>query len=348
MKSIIRINIVVVILLGIGGALVWAFLSSGSGQDADDKTEAPITAASRITQQGGKTVLTFDAQAQGTNGIVVEMLKTDRRSASVEANGIVLQLQPLLDLKSSYNAAQMEIEKARVAAQASESESKRLITLNQGGPNVSDKAVETARAAADGDAAVLRNAQQALGVLKDSMQLHWGLTVASWLENGSPKFDELISQNAYLVQVTATRDVVSKAPAEAMLLLAGNNHVSAHLVERLPQLDPRLQAPGYLYLAPAHSGLIPGMNVMVSLTSGPERSGVVLPNSAVVWWQGRAWAYLEQSPGKFGREQVSTANPTSAGWFLSEGIPPGARVVTAGAQTLLSEESHSQIQADED
>jgi hypothetical protein len=34
--------------------------------------------------------------------------------------------------------------------------------------------------------------------------------------------------------------------------------------------------------------------------------------------------------------------------FMAEGIGPNARVVTSGAQSLLSEEFRSQIQADRD
>lgn len=344
MKSILRISIPLLVLLGIGAA-GWGFLANPSGQEADEKSETPIEAPSRIAQQGGKMILTFDVQAQRTNGIAVTSLRSDRRSAAAEANGQVLQLQPLLDLKSSYNAAQTEVAKAGAAEQASQAEYKRLLGLNQGGQNASEKAVEAARAAAENDAAVLRNAQQSLAVLKDSMQLHWGPVIAGWLEQGSQQIDALLSQHAYLLQVTAGNG--STTPTQAMVQLPGGDHASARLVSRLPQLDPRLQAPSYLYITSAHPDLIPGMNVVVSLHSGPERSGVVVPYPAVVWWQGSAWCYVEEAPGKFTREEVPTNNPTPDGWFLTRGIGPGARVVTAGAQTLLSEESHTQIQADE-
>jgi hypothetical protein len=98
----------------------------------------------------------------------------------------------------------------------------------------------------------------------------------------------------------------------------------------------------------AHRGLIPGINLPVFLSSGPTRAGVIVPRSAVVWWQGNASCYVEESPGKFTRRAISTANPVSNGWFVTEGIDADARIVTTGAQTLLSEEFRSQIQADQD
>lgn len=348
MKSILRITIALLILLVLAGGLVWGFLAGRSEQAAESESDAPIEAASRITHENGKTILAFDAQAQRANGIVVAALAADRRSATIAANGVVLQLQPLLDLKTSFNAAQMDIAKARAASQASQAEYKRLLALNQSGENVSAKAVETAQALAKSDAAVVQNAEQSLVVLKDSMQLHWGTIIARWLEQGSPQLDALLAQRAFLLQVTPSNYAGRSAPAEAVAELPDGAHVSAHLLSALPQIDPRLQAPSYLYIVSAYVGLVPGINLSVSMPSGPVQSGAVLPSSAVVWWQGNAWCYVEESPGKFAREEVPTTNPTPSGWFVNEGVRAGMRVVTTGAQTLLSEEFRSQIQTDED
>ena len=347
MKSILRITIALLVLVVLAGGLVWGFLTGRSEQAAESASDAPIEAASRITHENGKTILAFDAQAQRANGIVVKALVADHRSAAIAANGVVLQLQPLLDLKTSFNAAQMDIAKARAASQASQAEYKRLLALNQSGENVSAKAVETAQATAESDAAVLQNAEQSLTVLKDSMSLHWGATVANWLEQGSPQLDGLFAQRAFLLQVTPSNYAGRSAPAEAVAQLPDGAHVSARLLSALPQLDPRLQAPSYLYIVSSRAGVVPGINLPVSLASGPVQSGAVVPYNAVVWWQGSAWCYVEGSPGKFARVEVPVTNPTPAGWFVSRGVQAGVQVVTAGAQTLLSEEFRSQIQTDE-
>jgi hypothetical protein len=348
MKPILRILVVCVVVLGIAGGLIWGFLSGRSEQAAEAQRNAPVEAPSRVAAEGGKTVLTFDEQAQRANGIAVTTLAADRRSAETQATGVILQLQPLLDLKTSYNGALMDTAKARAAANASQAEYGRLSQLNQGGQNVSEKSVEAARAASESDSAVLQNAEQSLAVLKSSIPLHWGAVVAGWLEQGSPQLDALLAQREYLLQVTATSDAGFTAPVQATVQFPDGSHAISHLISVLPQLDPRLQAPSFLYSAAAHPGLVPGINLPVFLTSGPARRGVIVPYSAVVWWQGRAWCYVEEPPGKFAREEVSTVNPTPNGWFVSDGIAAGARVVTAGAQTLLSEEFRSQIQADQD
>ena len=347
MKSAFRIAIAVAIILAVAGLLVWAYRAGRSEQAAEAERDAPLEAPSRAIQEAGKTVLTFDEQAQHANGIAVTVLRADRRSAEVQANGVVLQLQPLLDLKASTNSAKTEMAKARAAAQASQAEYKRLLGLNQSSQNVSEKAVEAARATSESDAAVLENAEQSLTVLKDSMRLHWGTVITSWLERGSPQFDALLEQNGSLIQVTAPNNASWTAPAQAVVQLPGGAHASARLIASLPQLDPRLQAPGFLYVVSARPPLVPGTNLSFYLPAGPARNGSIVPDSAVVWWQGRAWCYVEESSGKFTRAEVSTANPPPSGWFVSDGRPAGARVVTAGAQTLLSEEFRSQIQPDQ-
>lgn len=348
MKPILRNTIAAVILLCVCGGLAWVFFAGHSAQAADADSDAPIEAPSRVAQDSGRTVLSFDADAQRDNGIVVNTLTAEDRAGTAQATAVVLQMQPFLDLKATYNAASMEISKARAAARASTMEYKRLEQLNSGSDNVSLKSVEAARAQAESDAAVLQNAQQTMAVLKDSMQLHWGGAVANWLQQGSPQLSELMAQRLYLLQVTATGGGNTRPPAYAMLQLPDGSHAPAHLISALPQVDLRLQAPSFLYTIAAHPGVTPGMNLSVALPAGPMRKGVVVPYSAIVWWQGNAWCYLEEKPDKFTREVVATGNPAPAGWFVSEGMPAGARVVTKGAQTLLSEEFRSQIQSDED
>jgi hypothetical protein len=242
----------------------------------------------------------------------------------------------------------MDLVKARASARVSLAEYERLQQLNRDGKNASDKAVEAARAASESDTAVAQNVAEALAILKSSIALRWGPALASWLEQGSPRLNALLAQRMFLLQVTSMNGGLQAAPRQAIVRFADGTHTSAQLISLLPQLDQRLQTPSFLYLAPAHSGLIAGMNLPVFLTAGAARGGVLVPISAAVWWQGKAWCYVELSPGKFTREQVSTVNPLDSGWFVTEGIAPRTRVVISGAQTLLSEEFRSQIQTDED
>jgi hypothetical protein len=72
--------------------------------------------------------------------------------------------------------------------------------------------------------------------------------------------------------------------------------------------------------------------------------GVLLPQQAIVWVQGNAWLYQQTAPSLFVRRRVPDEMPLANGGFISEGFSPGDRIVTAGAQALLSEEFRSPIQ----
>ncbi len=348
MRTTSRIVILSLAIFGVAGGLIWGFISGRGEQAAEAERESPVKVTSRLSSEDGRAVLSFDDAAQRANAIGTSVLYTTRQQLQGQATGVVVQLQPLLDLKASYNTPRTDLLRTRATARASAAEYARLLQLNQDGKNASDKAVEAARATAESDAALVENAQQAITVLNGSALLHWGPIVAGWMERNSPEFDALLLQRRFLLQVTSTTDAPFSAPKQATVQLGDGTRTQANLVSVIPQLDPRLQVPSLLYMIGAHPGLVPGVNLSVFLPSGTVESGVVIPSPAVVWSQGTPWCYAEEPPGKFTRRAVDTSNPVANGWFVRKGFQTGDRVVTMGAQTVLSEESRSQIQADHD
>ena len=75
--------------------------------------------------------------------------------------------------------------------------------------------------------------------------------------------------------------------------------------------------------------------------------GAAVPYSGVVWLEGKAWAYVEQEPGRFVRSEVVPAPEPDDLRFLLKTPVHDAQVVRTGAQLLLSEEFRSQIQVGE-
>ncbi len=348
MKSVVR-NVTILMTVAIlFWGLMWAFRSNAPDQDDDDATNSATHGPASVSTVNGKTVVSLSPTAQLENGIEASVVHGERRQLEEQANGVVLNLQPILDLETTYSSAVMNVAKAKAAAAASQMEYQRLAKLNRDGKNASDHAVEMARAAYKSDAAAEQDAVRALAIAKGSIGLRWGHALQRWMERDSPELNALLQQRELLLQITMPASFEGKAPSSASVDLTDNSHVPGHLISALPQLDPRLQTPSYLYIVPARAGLTPGMNLSVFLPSGPRQDGVVIPGSAVVWWQGNAWCYVEEKPNQFARQEVSTENPLSGGWFITEGIAPGTRVVTEGAQALLSTETHPQMQMDED
>jgi hypothetical protein len=114
-------------------------------------------------------------------------------------------------------------------------------------------------------------------------------------------------------------------------------------------VDPKTQGQPFIFRVPDPSfSLRPGLSVTAYLeVPGPRRQGVVIPRSAVVRQSGKTWVYVQTALDQFARREVSLEDPTAEGWF-ARSISAGDRVVTTGAQTLLSEEFKSQIQVGEE
>lgn len=94
--------------------------------------------------------------------------------------------------------------------------------------------------------------------------------------------------------------------------------------------------------------LRPGAPVVAYLPAGGgAQAGVLVPRSAVVRFQGRAWVYVQTADDRFARRELTQAEPTELGWFAGAGLAPGERAVIAGAQVLLSEEQKGQIEQEQ-
>ena len=71
-----------------------------------------------------------------------------------------------------------------------------------------------------------------------------------------------------------------------------------------------------------------------------------MPYSATVISAGKYWCYVEEKPGIFVRTEVDPGMPTDEGYFVKEGIEPGAQVVTTSAGLLLARETNPSTAAD--
>ncbi len=330
-------------------ALAAALLLTASAAvvaDEDDNVP-PVSAPPRVAVVGGETVVTLDRATLARSGIEAEALAAQSHQAETAAYGVVLDLTDLADARGVIVGAAARVEKARAALAASRAEFERVRALHADGRNASDKMLEEATARWRGDEADARLADAALAAQVDAGRQRWGAVAAGWLEHGSAELDALLAQRQRLVQVTIPPGTaLDRAPAIAVVR-AGGAAVPARLVSPAPRTDPRIQGASFYYAAPAAPGLLPGIALAAFLPAGPARAGVVVPAAAVVWWQGRAWVYLEEAPGRFVRRGVSTDVPVAGGLFVTSGVAAGARVVVRGAQMLLSEEGRGAVQGSE-
>jgi hypothetical protein len=89
-----------------------------------------------------------------------------------------------------------------------------------------------------------------------------------------------------------------------------------------------------------------GERILVWAPVGGAEAGVMIPRSAVVISDGKYWCYLEQMAGTYVRTEIDAHRPWQGGYFLSEGVKAGDKLVIKGAAQLLAQESNSGGDAD--
>jgi hypothetical protein len=317
----------------------------------------------QITIENGKTLITLDAPTQKRLGLTSEALNSTVSRAQARFPVVVVSVQELATFRNGYVASQAQLQKARLQAAVSGQEYARLKALSGPEQNVSEKSLQAAQAAMQSNEADVRAGEQQLELQAAALRQEWGAVVTNWATQGSAQFQRIFERGRErggehggaglgqaLVEMTMPAESAFAPPASILLELPDGSRSPARFVSSFPRVDPRIQGRSYLYLAPGRAELSPGLNLMAYLSLGRPLKGVVIPASAVIWSEGKAWVYEQVSANGFSRSPVSTEIPVDNGYFAGEGFSSGVRIVTVGAQALLSEEMllHSQGGGDGD
>ena len=160
---------------------------------------------------------------------------------------------------------------------------------------------------------------------------------------------EIVDQSRPLVRIVWTLAGARPHSTIALGPASGAVRVTGRLVGPSPEADPATRLPAYLYRADhTWPGSAPGTPVAaVVAAAGPaddsRHKAVLVPDRAVVQWDGLTWTYLRRAPDRFERVRVATDRPVSGGWIVLGGLEPGDSVVVTGAQELLSEEFRARV-----
>jgi len=338
--------------LFITALLMLTFLEACNRVDKDDATRQPQMkkGPAEISVENGEAVLALDTATQSRLGLQVATLTATVTRAQLTSPAVVLPIQDLATFRNSYIAAQTQLQKSRVEMDIARKEYTRLKALFEQDHNISEKALQSAEGALKASEADELAAEQQANLQKSMVHQEWGGVASKWALEDSPEFQRILDQHDVFVQVTMQSDTTLAVAKTISLEIPGATRIGASLVSPFPRVDPRIQGRSFLYVAPAERGLAPGMNLLAHLSVGVQARGLIVPTSAVVWSEGKAWAYQQTTSERFTRRVVSTDVPVERGFFVARGFSPGDRVVTQGAQSLLSEEMllHSQGGGDTD
>ncbi len=170
-------------------ALLTLILAGGCQHRAAQKEEAPAAqskpAAAAITVENGQTFITLDAATQKRLGFTVATLTSSSTRAQAAFPAVVVSVQELATFRTSYVAAQTQLQKARIEAGVAGKEYARLKALAGPEQNVSEKSLQAAEAALQSDEADVHAAEQQLNLQADVLRQEWGGVVTEWATQSS-------------------------------------------------------------------------------------------------------------------------------------------------------------------
>ncbi|WP_432258071.1 metal transporter [Cupriavidus sp. TMH.W2] len=318
------------------------FLLSRGEQASEAAREAPVRSPVRVAVENGLTMLTVDDAAQARSGIQLQALDAIQPTTGTTVYGTVIDLQPLVDLMSRYAASAADLESAKAAAEAARAELERTQALYADVQNASLKTLQAARSANAAATAKVKSLQANMSGIVASAQQQYGAIVSSWaLSTASPELAHFLERREVLLRIVFPGGQTGAAPA--MLKATGDNITpfDARLVSAAPQVDPGIQGQAYFYRAAAPLATGARISARAPATAA-AKAGVLIPASAIVWYGGQPWAFVQTGKDQFQRRAVDPRFPQDGDFFAIEGFKPGDSVVVRGAQLLLSEESRAQ------
>ena len=301
---------------------------------------------------------------------------------SLQAETAFGMLQPRLApaeriaLLQQLATAQADQSASNAAVSAASTAYERAKLLNADQKNFSDRALQEAEARLRSEQARLDAAARTVQLLQNSLNVPENSTGhaagaqrlivgrAGDVVEVLAQPEESVEQGVEIIRLTRLDKLLARIDIPVGTPLAANLREAAIVPSgyenqppirciRLgfaPAANPNVQATSVLFrLESGRFGLRPGMGLTAYLPGpGNSRNALVIPLPAVVRYGGRSFVYLQTSPENFVRREISIDEPITDGYVVGAGFAARDRVVVVGAETLLSEEFKSKLQADQD
>lgn len=314
---------------------------AGAESDGDEAASKDLPRA--------EAALTLSAERQRLAGLETARLATFELQSEVHAYGRVFEIKDLLALRARYRAALSELTIAEAQLKVAQKSYQRLSDLHRESIVAtrdliqSEAQLASERARCEGFRRNLRE------VREEALQTWGGELFRQAIEAESPLFDALLDRSRVLLLVSLPPAESSRPYLHVKISPSGDRQQArdATLVSAAPRTDETTQSETWFYSAPS-AGLRSGMRLDVWLPRGDDRrGGVLIPLSAVVWHNGKPWAYVKSGGDTFKRRMVEGYRELGQSLFVERGFSAGEELVVTGGQTLLSEEMRPQIPAED-
>lgn len=309
----------------------------------DNDAEGEVNPPARLTMKNGTAILTLSAADQQNAGIMTAPVLRAPAQQAVTAFATVLDSAPLADLNGQYIDASAQVQAAEAKLAISKAAYERAKLLFNDHQNISTAQLQTAQSSFESDNAALGIARSRLAGVAATARLGWGDVLGSALVDHAALINDLLDRRRYLVKVTLAPGTNMPDPPKTANGVHGGADIALSFVSLATGTDPKLQGVSYFYSIAAENGVLPGLNLDVTLAVPVSQTGVIIPGSAVVWLEEKAWIYVRQDAHTFVRRAIDPTRPAGNDGYVVTSLAPGAEIVVQGAQMLLSEEFRAQV-----
>lgn len=290
----------------------------------------------------GEVILSPEQQALA--GLTIEPLPALAIPDETQSAGKVEDILPLLTLRSQMRAARAEFEIATAARALAEKNRERIKTLFQA-DIIAGRELLQMEAQWQADTSRLEAARLHLEDLRREADQQLGKALAEKVLEGPSTFlDQLTAHQKALIKITLPVGQSLSAGSKVVISRHQDQHdaIPATLLSPAPHTDDLVQGETFFFESPG-THLRAGMRVNAWIRGTSLRHGVALPAAAIVFYQGKAFVYLDQGEGHFRRVSVTPRPGRTRDERFETELTPGQPIVTLGAQTLLAEEFRPEI-----
>lgn len=308
---------------------------------------ATLLVALLVAGQATAGPIVVDGQTSQRAGIVLAALQASRMARSIPALGAVLDPTPLLRLSGNIATlkAQVAAAKAKVVLERQQmSQASSLFQHQTTSLANYQKAAEDLAA----NEALLAVARAKRAAELAATQATWGVVMAGILRHDGEPLPQLVAGKAMLVGLSLPPGVALTSPPRRVEAEAADVRFPLRLISPVPGMLGRYPGQSFLYQASAQPGVPIGTTVSATLPTGPERTGVLVPGSAVIWQHGHALVFRAVKGNRYEPVPISTDAPSGNGYFVAGGLAPGDRIAVRGGDILLGLLEHAPARPDDD
>lgn len=313
--------------------------------------EEESTLASTKPKQSSPYTVELSPERQKLGGLRLDALKPYQMGEGIHAYGRVVEISPLLDLRSRYRAAQSELVIVETALAVSKKNHDRLAKLHSESIIPTRDLILAESQLATESAKEISAKRRVQEIREEALQSFGPEIFRQAVEGGSAVFEGLLNHSLVLVLVALPAHASLPKGLRSIELSpsGGTSSRTARLLAASPRTEEATQGETWFFVTEG-TGLRTGMRLDARIQQGMKTtSGVLLPASAVVWRDGKPWVYLLTGDDDFSRFPVGPHTEVGSHWFVAEGLKPGDQVVVVGGQMLLSEEQrHTAPVTDDD